>query len=119
MNDQDTIDAALFAARPQRLTNCTTCQGRGHVDRPYVLKHTPMLVGAPTSAITATVVGTAFIFEATREASEIATRAKRDVAFYFMDKLVIARPNDDPDALARRWWQEFYGKSYEESVNDR
>ncbi len=119
MNDQDTIDAALFAARPPRSTNCTTCQGRGHVERPYVLRHTPMLAGVPTSAITATVVGAASIFEATREASEIATRAKRNVAFYFMDKIVIARPNGDPDALARCWWQGFYGKSYEESVNDR
>ena len=112
-------DASLFRDRPARSTNCTSCGGRGHVDQPYALRWTPTLMGAPPDAATATVVGTVSIFETTREASEIARQAKRTVAFYFMDKLVVVEPHDDAGQVARRWWLEFYGKSYEESVAER
>ena len=119
LDDQTLEDIELFGARPARSTNCTTCRGRGHVDRPYVLVHTPRLRGVPSGVVTATVVGTASIFEATREASEIANKVQRPVAFYFMEKLVITKPYDDPGEVARRWWREFYGETYEESVARR
>jgi hypothetical protein len=78
-----------------------------------------MLAGAPPDSVTAIVLGSSSIFEATREASEIANRARRIVAFYFMDRLVVAMPYDDHVQVAERWWLEFYGETYEESVAKR
>ena len=87
----------------------------------YALSPTPNAVaGAPRGSVSASVVGSSSIFEATKEASEIARRSGRAVAFEFMraDPVVVL-PESDPDLVARAWWFEFYGKTTEESWRDR
>lgn len=74
-----------------------------------------LLHGVPPDVLQAFVVGSAFIFEATRDALEVAKGTGRTVAFLFNTKLVVVRPRDDSDAVARAWWQEVNGETPEES----
>lgn len=118
-----TDDPLLFSSRPTRTQVCARCGGEGTVAQPYYLTTNPPSMGpvrgAPEGAVHAFVVGSAFIHEATREASEIARRAQRAVAFEFMERLVVVRPDDDPEQVWRAWWTEFYGQTFEQSVASR
>lgn len=74
-----------------------------------------LLYGVPSDVLQAFVVGSAYIFDATRDASVVAKRTGRTVAFLFNTKLVVMRPKDDSDEVARAWWQEANGETPEET----
>lgn len=74
-----------------------------------------LLHGVPPDVLQAFVVGSAYIFDATREALEVARRTGRTVAFLFSARLVVVRPRDDSDAVARAWWQEANGETPEQT----
>ena len=116
-------DGLLFSSRPTRTQACAHCGGRGSVGQPYWLVPNPPSMDpvqdAPEGAVHAFVAGSAFIQEATREASEIAKRAQRPVAFEFLRKLVVVRPDDDPEQVWRAWWIGFYGMTPEQSAANR
>ena len=98
------------------MRSTTSCHGHGQVPVPRWLAPYSEVPGAPEDAVTALVVGTASIFEATREANEIAARGGCPVAFDFNGKLVVVRPGDDPELVARAWWIDFYERTPEESA---
>ncbi len=105
-------DKALFDRRP-RTSTCPRCDGCGHVVEPYALMPHEHLEGAPADALCAAVAGSFGIFAVCREAAELAGRAGRPVAFDFNDHLVVVRAGDDPDRVARSWWQRAYGETPE------
>ncbi len=107
----------LFKRRPRRSSQCLNCRGLGHVDRGYYLQ--PSLLTIREGAFTAVVVGSASIFEATQEGSELAKDAKIPVAFCFIDRIVVVGPDDDPVQVARNWWIDFYKETPEESAARR
>ncbi len=106
-------DEALFDRRPVRTSTCPRCDGCGRVVKAYSLMPHEHLEGAPADALCASVVGSFDIFTACREAGELADRTGRPVAFDFNDHLVVVRAGDDPDRVARSWWQRAYGESPE------
>jgi len=83
----------------------------------YCLAHSDVLPkDAPPNAIMAVVVGSREIFETTREARKLADLAGRPVAFDFSGLTVVVGPGDDPDAVARSWWQQLHGCTPEQSA---
>jgi hypothetical protein len=54
-----------------------------------------------------------------RLADDIAKRARRPVAFDFNGRIVVVRGNDDPQRIARAWWQRTYNETPEESFAKR
>lgn len=114
-------DAPWFKDRPRRTERCARCDGHGNVALPYALIDANGLVvpNAPEDAILAFVCGSWDITTACREASEIAKRAKRTVAFEFNGQTVALRPFDDPDTVMRRWWREAYGETPEQTFARR
>lgn len=116
-------DGLLFSSRPARAQACASCGGQGSVRQPYWLIPNPPSMGpvrgAPEGAVHAFVAGSAFIQEATQEASELAKRAQRPVAFEFIGKLVVVHPGDDPDLAWRTWWIGFYGRTPEQDAGSR
>lgn len=116
-----TYQASLFSSRPVREHACSACRGSGSVTEPYALAWCEFpFRWTPDGAIPAIVVGSSSIFEATREAAEIAGRAGQTVAFEFIGgRIVSVSPGQDPDMVARTWWISEYGKTPEESMADR
>ena len=112
-----------FSARPPKPNRrCSCCSGLGVIPDPYWLRPDPDgigILGAPSDAIAAHVAGSASIFEAAREAGEIARAQQRPVAFRFIDRTVVVGPSDDPDLVARAWWREFYGETPERTMARR
>ena len=113
------MDVKKLFDRPLQLRECSSCHGLGHVPVPRWLVPHSEVPGAPEGAVTAAVVGSASIFEAIREAREIAARGKFPVAFNFNGKCVVVRPDDDPEQVARAWWIAFHGRTPEESDAQR
>jgi hypothetical protein len=112
-------DRVLFEGRGARTRSCSACH-IGAVPDPYWLAPLDgFVIGAPVTSVMAIVVGTAEIFETTREAREIADRAGRPVAFVFRDIKVIVKPGEDPDAVARTWWFASNGCTPEQSAERR
>ncbi len=70
-------DARWFDERPRRAEVCPRCRGCGEVDLPYALRQGGPVTGSPNEAIRAWVCGSFDIFEACREAAEIAGPASR------------------------------------------
>ena len=110
-NSED--NASWFASRPVRTETCSRCNGHGTIGKGYALA--PREGVGTASMIMATVVGSADIFTACAEASEIAKRANRSVHFDFNGRTVIVRPKDNPVTIARSWWQKAYGETPEQS----
>jgi hypothetical protein len=112
-------DRVLFEGRGARTRSCSACHV-GAVPDPYWLAPLDgFVVGAPVTSVMAIVVGSAEIFETTREAREIADRADRPVAFDFRNIKVIVSPGEDPDAVARTWWFASHGCTPEQSAERR
>jgi len=109
----------LFTDRPEKTHPCHSCSGTGMVSKRYWLAPTNAVEGAPEGAILAVVMGSASIFEAMGEASDIARRAQRPVAFDFIDKVVVVRPDQDPNFLGRSWWIARYGETPEQTAARR
>ena len=106
----------LFDSRPIMRT-CSCCNGRGSTSGPYFLRFSEDLIsGVPADVIPAVVVGCASIFNATCEAADIARRGKRSVAFDFNGKIVVVKPGDDANQVARAWWADTYGETLEQSA---
>lgn len=113
-------DSKWFAKRLYRTKKCPRCDGHGEVDEPYALTHWEQAIkGAPSDSIHACVAGMFDIFTACREAVQIARAAKRPVVFDFNDQIVVVRWSDDPDLIARVWWQRAYGCTPEETWRAR
>lgn len=113
-------DARLFVDRAQRVRACSRCSGSGYLVLPYWLAHSSVPpAGAPPDSIWATTRGTAHVREATLEASELARRANRPVAFDFNDLLVVVRPHDDPEEVWRSWWLAKHGETPEQTAARR
>ena len=106
-------DRTLFDDRPARPQTCPRCRGCGTVDDGYALAPAEPFDGAPAGAVHASVVGASDIFEASREAVDLARLAGRPVAFEFNDQVVVARAGDDPDKISRAWWQRQYNETPE------
>jgi hypothetical protein len=79
----------------------------------YALSPSERFDGAPTDALHASVVGSFDIFEASKEAVDLSKRARRPVAFEFNGQVVVAHDGDDPDKIARTWWQLQYNETPE------
>ncbi len=118
----DAEDAALFDSRPARVEQCSRCGGTGsHVDL-YALRpgsRRELALQRRAGMVIATPVGASDIFECCREAAEIAERAKRPVAFQFNEQVVVMKPGDNPNLVARSWWQAAYGETPEETMEKR
>lgn len=113
-------DEKLFCDRPARMSPCCRCKGTGQVDDGYCLAPTKdTITGAPRGSIPAFVCGAVTIFEATREASELAKAAKRPVVFRFNELTVIVQPDSDPDLVARSWWMDSLGETPEQTAARR
>jgi len=116
------VDPDDSLGRPLRMRVCGHCGGSGQVKDPYWLRPADghlHLIQEGSGQIRMHVVASAFIFEATREAHEIATQRQIAVVFDFLGRRVIVRPEDQPDEVARQWWKDFYGQTYEESRAQR
>lgn len=111
----------LFSDRPNNSVNCFRCCGTGRVELSYALayREDPIEIEGMPDAIHARVYLGSSIFEATKEASEIAHRAQFPVAFVFQDRLVVVRPGDDPDIVARAWWIGARGETPEQTFARR
>ncbi len=116
---QDPEIAQLFTDRPVVSRTCEHCGGCGTTRAPYALAPGGPILGAPQNAICAVVIGSCHIFEASREASEIAKRSGRPVAFHFIDQTVVVQPGDDPELWGRAWWIERHGETPEQSWEKR
>lgn len=112
-------NAKWFDSRPHRHSVCTRCRGSGTIHEPYALVPAERVRRAPKGAILGQVVGCSSIFEACREARDIAVLARRPVAFDFNCALVVVRPTDDYRAVARKWWKKAYGETPEETARRR
>ncbi len=117
--DRASLDVTWFHERPRRTERCNRCHGTGHVDLGYALAAIDVVVGAPTDAIRAVVVGAYDIFTACREAADIARKSGQPVAFEFNGPCVVVRPDDDPVAVARQWWETVYHETPEQSAARR
>lgn len=58
---------------------------------------------APSDVISALVMGSATIFDACRDASDVADRERRTVVFDYDKTRVIVKPDEDYRAIARGW----------------
>ena len=96
----------LFADRPEKAHLCHSCEGTGRINESYCLSPTDRVNGAvPEGAILAViVVSSATIFEVAIEASDLARRSHRAVAFDFIDGVVVVHPDQDPNYMAFKWW---------------
>lgn len=116
-------DEDLFASRPLLEEPCRACRGTGVRLGSYALHAASRGMAledeVPAGAVRAFVVGSSSIFEACREAAEVAGRAGRPVAFMFNDLLVVIKPGDDPDLAARTWWQLAHGETPEQTWERR
>jgi hypothetical protein len=112
-------DQALFDDRPARARTCGHCRGHGTVVESYALVSCEPFDGAPHNAVHAAVVGSFDIFTACKEAVALAKRARRPVAFNFIDQVVVLNPGDDPDKAARAWWQHAYNETPETTMARR
>lgn len=125
MSDEvNRVDQALFDRRPKRVRKCPRCHGCGTIVDSYALMPSPRtdafkLAGTPLDTLCAFVVGSFDIFEATREAVDLAKRSRRPVAFEFNEQIVLVRASDDPDAIARLWWKNAYGETPEQTFARR
>ncbi len=124
-------DAELFSSRPERTVACACCHGTGTRRDTYALR-APSSVDRVAArlegldgdavlegAVVASVAGASSIFECCREALEIAERSGRPVTFRFNDRVVSVKADDDPLLVAKRWWVGAYGKTYEQSMEER
>lgn|SRR5512142_66194 len=112
-------DRVLFDGRPARTRSCSACHV-GAVPDPYSLAPLDVAVkDAPVTAVMAIAVGSVDIFETTREARELADRARRPVAFDCQGFTVVVNPDEDPEAVARAWWWTRHGETPEQSAARR
>jgi len=112
-------DRAWFDGRPPRTRSCPTCH-TGAMPDPYSLAFLDQPVAkAPDHALMAMVVGSADIFEVTREAHEVAIAAGRPVAIDFSGITVVVERDDEPDQIARAWWWTKHGCTPEQSAERR
>src|SRR4026209_1561569 len=119
MNDSDKV-AALFDERHARIEVCPRCQGHGNIDLGYALSPSlSPISGAPEGAIRAIMVGSFDVYQASREAAEIARRSGRIVVFQCLDHVVVLHPGADPDQVARSWWLLQYGETPEDTLSRR
>jgi sugar/nucleoside kinase (ribokinase family) len=113
-------EKSALLGRSERVGLCPSCCGRGTIAYPYCLSPSPApIAGAPADAIQAFVCGSYSIFEATREASSVAQAEGVPVAFDFLDRTVVVGPGDDPDRVARAWWEGAYQETPEETWSRR
>lgn len=109
-------DSEWFDQRPLITERCPRCKGCGEITRSYALAaETDDVRDAPADAIRAVVIGSFDIFTACREAAAIVQGSARPVAFAFLDHTVVVRLGDDPNLVARDWWQKQYGETPEET----
>ena len=108
-------DSPWFDHRPRLTERCGHCGGRGTVEVGYALLATEHVPDAPPNAILAMVAGTYDITTACKEASDIARKSGRPVAFEFLTQTVVVAPGDDADRVMRKWWQREYGETPEQT----
>lgn len=116
-------DEELFHSRPERMETCSRCGGHGRINVGYALHpwddSLSPLHGIPENAVRSFIGGSFDVFESTKEAAELARRADRPVAFECLDHVVVVRPGDDPDQVARAWWLLQYGETPEATRSRR
>ena len=112
-------DRKWFDERPERTKKCPRCGGCGTIDVGYALAPTDRVIDAPNNAVRAFVVGASSIFDACKEAADIAKRSGDPVAFEFNGQTVVLRPGDNADKVARDWWQKQYNETPEETLARR
>jgi len=122
---------ATIKRTPRQWTeSCRTCNGTGTVhEREHFSLWTPDEYervqpldpkhDAPADAYVCTTCPGATIFEACREAAEIAKQVHRPVAFEFNGTIAVIRADSDPVAVAKEWWKRAYGKTYEQDAANR
>lgn len=110
-----------FSSRPPKTSvQCPCCGGSGARLSPYWLAPCGVaLRGSPKGAVCARVVGSATIFEVTKEASEVSVRSGRPVSFVFISDVLTVYPESDPVQLACEWWIARYGETPEETAVKR
>ena len=110
-------DRELFLSRLEKTEACSRCEGHGRISVGYALHpwddSLPPLHGIPENTVRVFVGGSFSVFESTKEAADLARQADRPVAFGFIDHVVVVRPGDDPDQVARAWWLLQYGETPE------
>lgn len=90
-----------------------------HAPHPIVLD-IELAADVPEDAVVCKAYGGCTIFEACKEAVDVSLRnSLRPVAFAFNGHLAIVRAGDDPDEVAKAWWQRAYGKTHEQSMQNR
>jgi hypothetical protein len=112
---------ALFLVRPLLTSSpCLHCLGSGRSRKggSYWLAPDESAPEVP-GEVAALPIASCTIFEAAREASQIARHGDVVVTFRFNNQDVIVRQDSDPDLVARRWWITEYGKTPEESMAER
>lgn len=116
--DATSDDDQLFSSRPPRRVVCASCGGCGGQDEPYALRYNSgdnLNKERSEGMVTAAAVGSSSVWECTKEAAEVAGRARRPVAFRFNGRVVVVNVGDDPDRVARQWWQDVYGETPEQT----
>lgn len=107
-------DSDFFDSRPTITEKCTRCNGRGHFRKPYTLTYYSGMPECPENCIPALPLGSVSVFECTKEASEVAQKARKTVVFKFIDHMVAVKPDSDPVQVAHAWWEKQYGETYEQ-----
>lgn len=74
--------------------------------------------GLPTDAVVCW-AGNTTIFEACKEGVELAAAMGHPIAFEFNEHVVVCRAGDNPDAVAKEWWQRCHGETYEQTAAKR
>lgn len=112
--------------------HCPRCGGTGRVEKPMWLYPEErggvggvealakrLGVDLPSERRDYFVGGAASIFEACREGLQRAKATKLPSVFEFDERVVIVRPTDDAEAVARAWWVSVYKQTPEESWASR
>ena len=73
----------------------------------------------PSNAMVCSAMGGSSIFEACKEGVGLANATARPVAFEFNGTVAVCFHGSDPEDVAKRWWKRAYGKTYEQSMQDR
>lgn len=112
----------LFYSRPARTQPCPGCQpcsrcdGSGIDQIRYSLIYSDKPVkDAPAGSIPAHARAGSDIYECVGEASIFSKQVGTPIAFEFNELIVVVKPTDDPELIARDWWVRRYKETPEQS----
>jgi hypothetical protein len=117
MSNKD--DAKWFSNRPRAIKTCEACGGHGATLQAFALASADYVVDAPSEAIRAMIVGSSDVFQACREAADIANKSGEPVAFRCQEHTIVVRPGDDPVVVGRQWWLQEHGETPEQTIARR